>query len=635
MNVFASQPAEGTWSPTVMTCERPSIGSQPLVAHPLSTKTTTASSGCVQYPTESMMRVVRTPQLQLSSQKIFHHYKADAETKTKKRQNRTCMSCYNRGDRQCLPDKGSCDYCAARGIYCRGDIETLNLFDQKSFDQAIETSVNLDLSSTTAIRDFEQSLYLLSISWDASPILSGTSIHQNVSSCILDLQSLASNNLSSNLSQFDDMLDGDIDSVQDYDDSKRNSEKDHTKIIQASCRRLRTLLYILSHPETNFIKYANYDMVVVKGSVCMGFPVPELAAGIVRLSSHLEFVGKGVDEKTFLMEIKKISTMQPALCISTFVSDYPDAMRHSTFYDILSTTGSYDSLLQTVKPAHYFTEPQSNQLQEFGNVSANVEGLYSTTLAYPEPIYTPLSPHNEANSWMTPVATEGLDSFAIQEQEYRERTEADFLHLSGQHRTSKQNDCDLEGKTYTSQTLPGVTNEQRGNFFDKMVSTDWASGEKDTGPSQAKSGLRLHDSRAAAKSPSLSYLHSSHGKDEAKGADVEKDDSGALTLNQEYHQDRDGGRKRKQLSSPIASKKPRMLNEVQRHIDAQTAYTTTDHLNKPGLHQRDIATRDTPSDDDSMPPTTLRPISWPYLAGVSVRMLTEAFEKTYLQQEKP
>lgn len=81
------------------------------------------------------------------------------------------------------------------------------------------------------------------------------------------------------------MLDGDIDSVQDYDDSKRNSEKDHTKIIQvshtqcifqanedyiqASCRRLRTLLYILSHPETNFIKYANYDMVVVKGSVCM------------------------------------------------------------------------------------------------------------------------------------------------------------------------------------------------------------------------------------------------------------------------------------------------------------------------------------------------------------------------------
>lgn len=76
------------------------------------------------------------------------------------------------------------------------------------------------------------------------------------------------------------------------------------------------------------------------------------------------------------------------------------------------------------------------------------------------------------------MATEGLDSFAIQEQEYRERTEADFLHLSGQHRTSKQNDCDLEGKTYTSQTLPGVTNEQRGNFFDKMVSTDWASGEK-------------------------------------------------------------------------------------------------------------------------------------------------------------
>lgn len=56
--------------------------------------------------------------------------------------------------------------------------------------------------------------------------------------------------------------------------------------------------------------------------------MPELAAGIVRLSSHLEFVGKGVDEKTFLMEIKKISTMQPALCISTFVSDYPDAMRY-------------------------------------------------------------------------------------------------------------------------------------------------------------------------------------------------------------------------------------------------------------------------------------------------------------------
>ncbi|KAI4212862.1 MAG: hypothetical protein LQ349_009317, partial [Xanthoria aureola] len=64
-----------------------------------------------------------------SKSKVFNYYDPKWEEKAKDQARRTCISCYNRSDKKCNLDVKSCENCQSKRIWCREPIKTPNLFD--------------------------------------------------------------------------------------------------------------------------------------------------------------------------------------------------------------------------------------------------------------------------------------------------------------------------------------------------------------------------------------------------------------------------------------------------------------------------------------------------------------------------
>ncbi|KAL8834896.1 MAG: hypothetical protein Q9170_003538 [Blastenia crenularia] len=131
---------------------------------------------------------------------------------------------------------------------------------------------------TTAHHDDQSSYFLLSVSWHGLPPDTAALPPQaQISSCFLNPKTIVQDHRSLlDNSRFDEVLDGNAPIVTKSENSKRKIEDDHLENLQISCRRLCTLLYVLSCPEKSTIKYTAHHTT----------GLPRLVSAFVRQLCH-------------------------------------------------------------------------------------------------------------------------------------------------------------------------------------------------------------------------------------------------------------------------------------------------------------------------------------------------------------
>ncbi|KAI4176165.1 MAG: hypothetical protein LQ343_001209 [Gyalolechia ehrenbergii] len=391
----------------------------------------------------------------------------------------------------------------------------------------------------------------------------------------------------------------------------------------------------------------------IRGLRSKGYPMPKLNCRVENFSSYLDFIGKGVDIKTFGTEHKKAAATTPALHLSVLLEHSSSLHKESTFYDILASAGSDNLLLPVIHPAQFANSLQADWVQGRKYVSTyhqDPQAKSSVLLERSDALASPQIGTTSSMAPCTPVDMKAfIDSFPdpIQEQEWRRQTEADILDLQNQLKERKKSILDLEEKIYDRQVLLGITAAKRSNLFDEILPTTQAVEERIDSPGamtlvEAEPDAVYESSLSGQPSkPMPDSLQASLGKDESDIEDIMMGDWVTLPPSQSPHQQSDEVLKRKRFSRHSTSKKVRMDSEAPGNTDSSTVHTTTGHSTRLRFRHDNVATGHIWLDDDTKPPTTARPISWPRnhlfrrSAGISVRKLTEVFEKICLQQEKP
>lgn len=697
-SIVAPQTTRRAFPLSVATWGSPPLGPPPLITPPLSSKSITPvnqSNHTTELDANEVACTTRG-----SSQYIFRYYhNPTAEDKAKDKLKRTCMSCYNKTNKKCQLNETSCAFCTSKNIYCRQPIRTLGLFDHTSFDQAIKAHMYAHPLSTISTSDPKPSICLLTLAWSTFTIPYQVDPPKHINSCYLDIQAVDRDSISSPIiPHLDELLDGDTRPKQQPRNSKRTDEGTHRENLQTSCRRLCTLFHILSHPEVNTVKCATDDKEPIPGLVCMvlhqlghkvttlwegafehlrlwvngpraktdyskhkaavatslaqlrhslemydsaftiwskkGHPMPRLNCSIDTLASYLEFIGKGIDMNMFDTEHRKEMTTMPTMHLSTISTNHPSPLNNEmTFYDVITLAQSCN---------FPFQERKSHSILN--------EGPQATSLTASElPAFSQMT----TEDWATPFASEGLEDFlngspdAIQEQELKRQAEEALSWLIVKRDKAKQQIRDLEEDIDTLQTILGITGPRKHTIFDEVLPTADAA-DDNVSPGavtlvEAEPEVVYESAMPEKRSETtlVNDLQPSQDKDTSDMQDIMMNESVMAPPDGRHHR-RDKCRKRKHHSTYTTSKKARMLKDAQgcRDVPTNEAHTTTRHHIKPELHQYDIKSKPIGSDDDTKPPKTSRPISWPRLrlfrrsAGVSVRTLTDVFEKISLKQDK-
>lgn len=231
----------------------------------------------------------------------------------------------------------------------------------------------------------------------------------------------------------------------------------------------------------------------------------------------------------------------------------------------------------------------------------------------------------------------------------KEQLRQTMSHLKGRIREKEQAASNLKEDIQYGEMMLGVVTKalDHGTLDDPLLPTSSDAADQ----SESPGAMTLVDSGLEAAIPSAIKEEAtdefpmpnlaSHLMDEV---DTPMHDSLANYRGGEIDQTVVEIKKRKRFSSDLTSKKVRVHNQAQLSPEISTLPSCkTDYTDdKPcdsSFDGRNVS--QTPVDDDSEPRSTSRPTSWPRArlfrrsAGVSVKKLTDAFEKLRMKQAQP
>ncbi|KAL8926250.1 MAG: hypothetical protein Q9172_001892 [Xanthocarpia lactea] len=252
----------------------------------------------------------------------------------------------------CNPDEESCKYCLAKGIYCRAPIQTMNLFDIRSFDESIHAFLSSQPIATSGNLSERPSTCLLNISWHAvavghSPISLG--IHK--SSCYMDVKGLFEHhNPPSPYPQLDPILDDHKQATANVDRTIEERAVDNLQIVGEWSQKQGQLF----PSEGSRGKFGSTTVFVYRdilaGLARKVFTIWNLASDPPRLISQLEVLGKGIEPKSFNAARHIAPTKVAVINISTIHAEQgfeSSMITESTFFDILAQKPYADNSSQS------------------------------------------------------------------------------------------------------------------------------------------------------------------------------------------------------------------------------------------------------------------------------------------------
>ncbi|KAI4112303.1 MAG: hypothetical protein LQ345_006530 [Seirophora villosa] len=369
--------------------------------------------------------------------------------------------------------------------------------------------------------------------------------------------------------RFDAILDGNAYPVGAVGCSNGGNGSDHLEGIQIASRRLCLLLRLLAHPDQNIVHFSCDNSV---NPALLGMPMVKLAYEIAPLLTHLEYLGKGIEMRSFEAE----PSASPRV-----LQDYG-----------LSVERTKRKL-----------EDLQSQLHEVEQTTSHLKEQLRQTMS----------------------------------------------HLKGRIREKEQAASNLKEDIQYGEMMLGVVTKalDHGTLDDPLLPTSSDAADQ----SESPGAMTLVDSGLEAAIPSAIKEEAtdefpmpnlaSHLMDEV---DTPMHDSLANYPGGEIDQTLVEIKKRKRFSSHLTSKKVRVHNQAQLSPEISTLPSCkTDYTDdKPcdsGIDGRNVS--QPPVNDGSEPRSTSRPTSWPRArlfrrsAGVSVKKLTDAFEKLRMKQAQP
>ncbi|KAL8910642.1 MAG: hypothetical protein Q9171_004097 [Xanthocarpia ochracea] len=518
----------------------------------------------------------------------------------------------------CNPNKEFCEYCLAKGIYCRAPIQTMNLFDIRSFDESIHAFLSSQPVATSGNLSERPSTCLLEISWHAvdSPI----SLGMHKSSCYVDVKGLF---------------------------ERHNPPSPYPQLGP-----------ILDEPKE---ATANVDRTIEERAVdnLQVFTIRNFASKPRELISQLEFLGKGIETKSF-NTARHIAPMKVAVInVSTIHAEQP--FESSTFFDILAQKPYADKSSQSPRGYNAFrqlTSPLSPRQPPRTDSSVN-----SSEIAIPSAEAEPFDIFS-ADGILDP---EPFDFFSadgildpVNESPQERDTQARLLDLNASLERERnllgeqeQKVRSLEEEIFLVQISLGQAEPPAHmgskNIFDEMQ-CDQVEKQDESGSPGAMTLVEPESDpilepqvlAAASKQPMSNMLdmplvHDYPDSEKTRMEDTMsergiKTDGSSVT----------GDKKRKRFSFFSATKKARISNHAPyenmpdgldpstNRVDARRPLDPSDSQKHSVVHFADA----------DKPTISTRPTSWPRSrlfrrsAGIPVKKITEAFEKMRLQHEK-
>ncbi|KAI4181179.1 MAG: hypothetical protein LQ348_005061 [Seirophora lacunosa] len=524
------------------------------------------------------------------------------------------------------------------------------------------------------------------------------------SSCFLDpWEIIDSHRRPLDTPRFDELLDGVARPRGPVGCSDRGSGNDHLEGIQIASRRLCPLLRLLAQPHQNIAHFDRDDSVneallfrllhelyhkattlwealfehlriwvseprkkanfpqhkrtvatsLAQLSACVdlysealakwsdrGMPMVELAYETPQLLTHLEYLGRGIEMRSFEAERKRpwIDTLAVHFSMST--ADHLRDINRQATWDLICIIYPHIAYMTSIAP-----KPPSTTFLLCIVHTAPPRLSQATSLNAPddfEPASQLVSPENlqdfDLDGVMDPVTGHALI----------EQTKREVEDLRSQLQEAEQTASDLKERIqFGEMMLAAVTAPDHGTLDDPLPPTSSDAADQ----SENSEAMMLVDSGLKAAIPSAIKEEAtdefpmpnlaSHLMDEV---DTPMHDSLATDPGSEIDQSLLEIKKRKRFSSHLTSKKVRVHNQAQIPPEISTLPSCkTDYTeDKPCDTDFDgKKVSQPPVDDGSEPRSTSRPTSWPRArlfrrsAGVSVKKLTDAFEKLRMKQAQP
>ncbi|KAL8751956.1 MAG: hypothetical protein Q9184_005888 [Pyrenodesmia sp. 2 TL-2023] len=636
--LFSLQATRSAFSQAVTDWSTPQTEPPPLNTPLLPTESIKPAVHLPQDPTDTS--ISRLPQPQASSQKVFHSYNPKSETRTKDKSRRSCVS-----------------------------------------------------SESTSAQTLSAA---------------------QISSCYLGSQSIGEHGDGLLINaRFDDVLDGTARPAITVDNPRRNLEEDVVGELQAHSRRSCSLLYLLAHPETNtvihngsrpldlpgllrdflrqlyrkvnthweafFDKFRSwlsgprnktsfprqkdaiatalaqlltcvelYDAAVTKWS---GMEIASPG-----LSSYLEFLGKGVQSKSFDAERKKTWMNTLAMQLSTGSPDAPAAFIMHLKQPLLMSvnpntldehlrTATEDACTLYMMPIARTT---GNAISAPGAVSIPSALASSMQPVAPEDahdfIFNCAPDPDVARAWEEQATAQYIDLQRQLEAESRSIREIDETLQE-----KKQNVSNLLPQIHELGVSLGLVKAPGPSVFDDNWPSPTLTSEEQ---SDSPGALTLVDSVLEVALPSPIKEESpdrfpapimEFGSNDAE--DVLMKTLTTDQLDQSIDQTFVDIRKRKRFSKHSASKKVCIEEDIRPSgmTCPPSAGVRPQKYGKPQIIRTiDKTTGGVEVNDEAIFPVTSRPISWPrtgsrlfrYSAGISVKKLTDVFENLGLKQRQ-
>ncbi|KAL8885439.1 MAG: hypothetical protein Q9215_006708 [Flavoplaca cf. flavocitrina] len=542
-----------------------------------------------------------------STNQEFNFYNPKCEKKAKDRARRTCISCYNRQDRKCNVDVDSCEYCLPKNIWCRAPIRTPKLFDLGPLDE-FTRNYNLNQPAATS-EDTEErpSACVLSVSWPSAEVKPVPDTHK--SSSLLNTKAFFEHR---NKVGFP------------------SQRKAVAKSLAQVCASIE--IYGLAYWET----------------LRMASPISNLALDHGLLIQHLEFLGKGIDPKVFNAARQTPSPRTTVINVSTVNTDraiVSDMMTSTvTFRDIMAQKPLWN-------PASSFQDGGAYQL-----VPQVASPLSSRPTPPPKiPLKSPCISIQTANLTRSISKPDEDSPDLISERALRQETEARILQKQTYLEQKKQLLAEqqqeihqIEEDIYYEQILLGPAKRpahlNAKNLFDDISAHAVGEALASSSPGDMTIVGLESDSNLESQSPATTSSTHRVPSTPEEGLDYDHYHSVDLLMEDLVpEQDTQGNtltytsnKKRKRLSF-LPTAEPAVYHEKQTNANPSIDRFDTGRATE--AVRRQTSSKHFAEGNDA--PTTSRPTSWPRScllrrsAGVSVRKITEVFEKLRLQRDKP
>ncbi|CAL8584645.1 hypothetical protein XPA_010233 [Xanthoria parietina] len=617
-----------------------------------------------------------------SKSKVFNYYDPKSEEKAKNQARRTCISCYNRSDKKCNLDVDSCENCQSKGIWCREPIKTPNLFDTASFEKFVYNYLS---SRPATTRTEMPSVCLLSISWTSVEV--GRALETQQSRCCLDTAGLFEYGDQPLIpSGLDLTTDIDKHAVHTADKVNRTTEEGYVDILQSCCRQLCSLLQALARPTKNTITYHidHTPGLEVLASSILRQLYRKAVALWETFFEHLRWWASGFRKRTgFLRQKKAVATSLAQICksIDTYSHAHREvqdvaftmcnlALDHSLLTSQLKFLGrgmdkrSYDKELQdglanmAVISVSTVDEDGAPALTAMLRLITHPITLYhfnQEIQALPRVYMSSLSP---------PPTDRQIWNLSYSPSAKRARILTSNMLCDCRPKRGYSNDRQISNKRSDSigrrsarwrrkfikiKLLLGAAQPpahlEEKNFFDETLACQIGENQDSRSPGdmtlvepELESILENQPPVASPFTRPISGLtDSAPGNGNSNPVDIMMKD---LMPEQNIRSDTPtytGDRKRKGFSFLPAAKKARTSEHapfLNAKIDSNTSmlhYGPTESIGNASAHLKDT----------DKPRTTTRPTSWPRSrqfrrsAGLSVKKITDVFEKLRLQHDKP